>query len=115
LKTYKTFKEECKRDTEILEDLMRDMPMSDDELQSLFEKKTGSKFAKAMKAIAVAMVGRANGQARKVISAKTTDQKLDELAKLVSITGGISAIGVAISDGGRSGISKIIGLTAIKN
>lgn len=46
---------------------------------------------------------------------KTTDEKLDELAKSISIAGGISAIAVAASDGGKSGLSKIIGLSSLKN
>ena len=65
--------------------------------------------------IAVSLANRLSAQTRKVISAKTTDKKLDELAKAISISGGISAIAVAVSDGGKSGVSKIIGLSAIKN
>ncbi|HIB94818.1 MAG TPA: hypothetical protein EYO60_11140 [Candidatus Lambdaproteobacteria bacterium] len=52
-------------------------------------------------------------QARKVLSAKTTNQKLDELAKAVSISGGISALAVAVSDGGKSGLSKIITVSTL--
>ncbi len=115
MKKYKTFLKEVHEQTEVMEDLMRDMPMSDDELQVLFEKKTGSRFGKIMKVLAISLMNRANGQARKVVSSNTTDKKIDELAKLISISAGISAIGVAVSDGGKSGISKIVALSAIKN
>ena len=84
-------------------------------LKTLFEKKSGGKFGRVLKMIAVSLANRLSAQTRKVISAKTTDKKLDELAKAISISGGISAIAVAVSDGGKSGVSKIIGLSAIKN
>ena len=115
MKTYKTFIMEVQEETEIMEDLMREMPLTDDELHTLFEKKSGGRFGKVLKVIAVSLANRLSAQTRKVISAKTTDKKLDELAKAISIAGGISAIAVAVSDGGKSGVSKIIGLSAIKN
>ena len=46
---------------------------------------------------------------------ETTDEKLDALAKVISIAGGISAISVAVSGGTKGGLSKIIGLSALKN
>ena len=115
MKTYKTFMQECQEQTEVMEDLLNEMPLTDDELQDIFEKKTGTKFGKVLKVLAISMTSRLASQSRKVISATTTDKKLDELAKAVSISGGISALAVAISDGGKTGISKIVGLSAIKN
>ncbi len=115
MKTYKTFIMEVQEETKIMEDLMREMPLTDDELHTLFEKKSGGRFGKVLKVIAVSLANRLSAQTRKVISAKTTDKKLDELSKAISIYGGISAIAVAVSDGGKSGVSKIIGLSAIKN
>ena len=44
-----------------------------------------------------------------------TDAKLDALARAVSIAGGISAVSVALSGGTKDGLSKIIGLSALKN
>ena len=84
-------------------------------MQALFEKKSGGKFGKVLKVIAVSLANRLTAQTRKFISARTTDKKLDELAKVISISGGISAIAVAVSDGGKPGLSKIIGLSANKN
>ena len=98
---------EEQEETKIMEDLMREMPLTDDELQTL--------VGRVLKMIAVSLANRLSAQTRKVISATTTDKKLDELAKAISISGGISAIAVAVSDGGKSGVSKIIGLSAIKN
>jgi hypothetical protein len=115
MKTYKTFMRECQEQAEIMEDLMREMPLTGDELQSLFEKKTGNKFGKVLKVLAITLTARLAAQAKRVLSAQSTDKKLDELAKAISISGGISALAVAISDGGKSGVSKIIGLSAIKN
>ena len=115
MKTYKNFIMEEQEETKIMEDLMREMPLTDNELQILIEKKSGGKFGRVLKMIAVSLANRLSAQTRKVISATTTDKKLDELAKAISISGGISAIAVAVSDGGKSGVSKIIGLSAIKN
>ena len=86
-------------------------PAGAEELDRLME---GKKFGTALKAIAISLANRLAAQTRKVLSAQTTDKKLDELAKAISISGGISAIAVAVSDGGKSGISKIIGLSAVK-
>ena len=99
MKTYKNFIMEEQEEIEIMEDLMKEMPLTDDELQTLVEKKSGGRFGKVLKVIAVSLANRLSAQTRKVISATTTDKKLDELAKAISISGGISAIAVAVSDG----------------
>ncbi|MBT5348981.1 MAG: hypothetical protein HOL55_09465 [Nitrospina sp.] len=110
-KTYKEFVQECNEDAKIIQDLLDDLPYTAEELDRLME---GKKFGTALKAIAISLANRLAAQTRKVLSAQTTDKKLDELAKAISISGGISAIAVAVSDGGKSGISKIIGLSAVK-
>ena len=76
MKTYKTFIMEEQEETEIMEDLMREMPLTDDELQILVEKKSGGRFGKVLKVIAVSLANRLSAQTRKVISAKTTEKKL---------------------------------------
>ena len=58
MKTYKTFIMEEQEETEIMEDLMREMPLTDDELQTLFEKKSGGKFGKVLKVIAISLANR---------------------------------------------------------
>jgi hypothetical protein len=46
-----------------------------------------------------------------VRSTKEVSAKMDELAKAVSIVGGIAAIAVAGQDDGKSFFSKIVGFT----
>jgi hypothetical protein len=95
-----------------MQDLLDDLPCTNEELEDLIE---GKKFGTGLKVIAVGLTNRLATQTRKVLSAKTTDKKLDELAKAISIAGGISAISVAVSGGSKGGLSKIIGLSALKN
>jgi len=73
----------------------------------------GNKTRAALKIFAISMTNKLAVQSRKVLSAKTTNQKLDELARAISISGGISAIAVAVSDGGKSGLSKIISVSTL--
>jgi hypothetical protein len=110
-KTYKQLRNENREDARVMQDLMDDLPCTDEELEELIE---GKKFDAGLKVIAVGLTSRLTTQTRKVLSAKTTDKKLDELAKAISIAGGISAVSIAVSGGTKGGLSKIIGLSALK-
>ena len=85
---------------------------TNEELDQLME---GKKSGTALRVLALGMTNRLASATRRVLSAKTTDEKLDALAKAISIAGGISAISVAVSGGTKGGLSKIIGLSALKN
>jgi hypothetical protein len=110
-KTYKQFIKENGEDSTIMQDLLDDLPYTNEELDNLIE---GKKFGTVLKVIAVSLSNRLATASKRVLSAKTTDEKLDALAKAVSIAGGISAISVAVSGGTKGGLSKIIGLSALK-
>jgi hypothetical protein len=111
-KTYKEFVQECNEDVEIMQDLLDDLPYTNEELEGLME---GKKFGIALKVIAVSLSSRLASASKRVLSAKDTNEKLDHLARAVSIAGGISAVSVALSGGTKGGLSKIIGLSALKN
>ena len=112
LKSYKKFINENNEDSEVIQELLDDLPYTNEELDQFME---GKKTGVALKVLAVGLTNRLVQQTRRVISAKTTDEKLDHLAKAISIAGGISAISVVVSGGSKSGLSKIIGLSALKN
>ncbi len=112
MKTFQQFINENNEDSEVMQELLDDLPCTNEELDQLME---GKKSGKLLKVLALSLSSRLAQASRRVLSAKTTNEKLDALAKAISIAGGISAISVAVSDGGKSGLSKIIGLSALKN
>ena len=111
-KTYKEFINENNEDAMVIQELLDDLPCTNEELDQLME---GKKSGTALRVLALGMTNRLASATRRVLSAKTTDEKLDALAKVISIAGGISAISVAVSGGTKGGLSKIIGLSALKN
>jgi hypothetical protein len=116
MKTYQQLVKELRMEPKVMQDLIDDLPYEGTDLEDfIFEGKKGKSFSNLLKVIAVSLQNRLSAQSRKVLSAKTTDAKLDELSKAITIAGGISAISVAVSDGGKSGLSKLVGLASIKS
>jgi len=110
-KTYKEFTSQHeKTDSSIIQELIDDLPLSEEELKELAE---GRRLAGAMKVVAVGMANRVATQARKVLSEKDVGRKIDALAKSISLTAGIASIAVAVSDGGKSATSKIVGISSL--
>jgi hypothetical protein len=111
-KTYNQLVKELRMEPEVLQDLIDDLPLDANELDEFINE--GRKgFSNVLKVIAVSLANRSSAQSRRVLSATTTDKKIDELSKQLKIVGGISAISVAVSDGGKSGISKLVGLASL--
>jgi hypothetical protein len=116
MKTYNQLMKEIRMEPQVMQDLIDDLPYEGTDLEEfILEGKKGKSFSNLLKVIAVSLQNRLSAQSKRVLSATTTDKKLDELAKSITIAGGISAISVAVSDGGKSGLSKLVGLASIKS
>ena len=117
MKTYNQFIKEMKTAPKIMQEMLDDLPCTEEEFNDLLEikKGKGNALGNILKIVAISMQNRLVTQAKKVISATTTDKKIDELARAISIAGGIASISIAVQDGSKSGLSKLIGLSALKN
>jgi hypothetical protein len=107
-KTFKELSTELEINS-ILQDLMDNISLNDQEYEELFEGKKTKVF---LRVIALAKSKQLGTQLKRVRSTKEVSAKMDEIARMIAIVGGIAAIAVAGQDGGRSVLSKIVGLTA---
>jgi hypothetical protein len=108
----KTFKE-LKMELEInstLQNLLDDLDLTEQDCEELLE---GKKTKVILKIMALGQAKRLGTQVKRVRSIKDLSAKMDEIAKEVAIVGGIAAMAVVAGlDGGKSVLSKIVGLTA---
>ena len=107
-KTFKELSTELEINS-ILQDLMDNISLNDQEYEELFEGKKTKVF---LRVIALAKSKQLGTQLKRVRSTKEVSAKMDEIARMIAIVGGIAAIAVAGQDGGRSVLSKIVGFTA---
>ena len=106
-KTFKDLRSKIKTN-HILQDAIDDLDLTEQDYEELLE---GKKTKVLLKVMAFAQSKRLGTQVKKVKSTNDLSAKIDELAKAVAIAGGIAAIAVAGQDGGKSVLSKIVGLT----
>ena len=107
-KTYKELQMELEINSS-LQDLIDDLDLTEQDCEELLE---GKKTKIILKIIALGQAKRLGTQVKRVRGTKELSAKMDEIARMIAVVGGIAAVAVAGQDGGRSVLSKIVGFTA---